>query len=91
MKLLRSVSTFCSISMQLWMGTHPKGHSYIGSGGDRRGQTLEDYVASHPDSLGDAVADKFGRTLPFLFKVLSIEKALSIQVHPNKVNFFLNV
>ncbi|GKT91345.1 LOW QUALITY PROTEIN: mannose-6-phosphate isomerase [Colletotrichum tofieldiae] len=30
------------------------------------------------------VASKYGSKLPFLFKVLSINKALSIQAHPNK-------
>lgn len=30
------------------------------------------------------IGEKFGHKLPFLFKVLSIGKALSIQAHPNK-------
>lgn len=30
------------------------------------------------------IFEKYGGKLPFLFKVLSIRKALSIQAHPNK-------
>jgi len=30
------------------------------------------------------ITKKYGGKLPFLFKVLSINKALSIQAHPNK-------
>lgn len=48
---------------------------------------LSDYLADHPELIGGAVAKKFDTTngnLPFLFKVLSIQKALSIQSHPDK-------
>jgi mannose-6-phosphate isomerase len=34
--------------------------------------------------LGNRTLQTFGPTLPFLFKVLSVEKALSIQAHPSK-------
>lgn len=34
--------------------------------------------------MGTEINEKFGHKLPFLFKVLSIGKALSIQAHPNK-------
>lgn len=34
--------------------------------------------------LSPAISKKYGSKLPFLFKVLSINKALSIQAHPNK-------
>ncbi|KAG5936674.1 hypothetical protein E4U53_000170 [Claviceps sorghi] len=34
--------------------------------------------------LSSSVSSKYGTKLPFLFKVLSINKALSIQAHPNK-------
>ncbi|KAI3617470.1 hypothetical protein CBS9595_003379 [Malassezia furfur] len=41
-----------------------------------------------PQLIGSAVVDKYGvpedGALPFLFKVLSIAKALSIQAHPDK-------
>ena len=34
--------------------------------------------------MGNDVSKKYGEKLPFLFKVLSAQKALSIQAHPNK-------
>ncbi|KAF8174214.1 mannose-6-phosphate isomerase [Pholiota molesta] len=68
---------------QLWMGTHPKSPSRVRSSG----QVLSEYLASHPELIGKEIIDKFDAgngNLPFLFKVLSIEKALSIQTHPDK-------
>jgi len=68
-----------AVCVQLWMGTHPKGPSLIASSGE----SLAQWIASHPNSLGDRLIP--GRQLPFLFKVLSVNIALSIQVHPDKV------
>ena len=34
--------------------------------------------------MSTEIGNKYGQRLPFLFKVLSIRKALSIQAHPNK-------
>ena len=34
--------------------------------------------------MSSEISRKYGGKLPFLFKVLSIRKALSIQAHPNK-------
>ncbi|KAJ3513804.1 hypothetical protein NLJ89_g2746 [Agrocybe chaxingu] len=68
---------------ELWMGTHPKSPSYVQSSGT----TLSEHLAAHPELIGKPVIDKFDAgngNLPFLFKVLSIEKALSIQAHPDK-------
>lgn len=42
-----------------------------------RAGLLQDHLTSEPDALGD-IAHK--GDLPFLFKVISINKALSIQV-----------
>ena len=49
------------------------------------------WIGTHPKgpaSLenGEALSDAVGGELPFLFKVLSAGKALSIQAHPDKVN-----
>lgn len=66
---------------ELWMGTHPNGPSTIA----QTGQSLADYINDHPQCLGQQSVSHFGQQLPFLFKVLSVEKALSIQAHPNKV------
>ncbi|KAG6840827.1 hypothetical protein C0991_004050 [Blastosporella zonata] len=68
---------------ELWMGTHPKSPSHVFI----TGQVLSDHLASHPELIGARVSDKFDASngsLPFLFKVLSIDKALSIQSHPDK-------
>ena len=42
-------------------------------------------IARDPErELGAECAARFGGRLPFLLKVLSAEKALSIQVHPSR-------
>ncbi|GAA5895667.1 mannose-6-phosphate isomerase PMI40 [Sporobolomyces salmoneus] len=65
---------------ELWMGTHPSCPSTL----LKSGQDLKKYLSEHPELLGEKVVDKFGQDLPFLFKVLAIRKALSIQAHPDK-------
>ena len=69
---------------KLWMGTHPKGPSTVSSSDDK-GMSLSDWIAKQPECLGSKVRAKFGDKLPFLFKVLSVNKSLSIQAHPKKV------
>jgi len=53
---------------ELWMGTHPSGPSYVITKKEEK-ILLKDYI---------------GMDLPFIFKVLAINKALSIQAHPDK-------
>ncbi|XP_046481471.2 mannose-6-phosphate isomerase [Neodiprion pinetum] len=65
---------------ELWMGTHPNGPSYLKEGN----KLLAEYIEEHNHMLGNGVKETFGPQLPFLLKVLSINKALSIQAHPNK-------
>ncbi|KAG9038581.1 Mannose-6-phosphate isomerase [Tulasnella sp. JGI-2019a] len=65
---------------ELWMGTHPSMASKLLSSGE----TLKDHIKRRPELLGEKVRKKFGDDLPFLFKVLAIGKALSIQAHPDK-------
>ncbi|KAJ9145051.1 Mannose-6-phosphate isomerase [Pleurostoma richardsiae] len=65
---------------ELWMGTHPSNPSRD----VRTGRTLLDLVQDNQALLSPSTAARYGRKLPFLFKVLSINKALSIQAHPNK-------
>ncbi|UVI37408.1 mannose-6-phosphate isomerase, class I [Brevibacterium spongiae] len=49
------------------------------------GPNLIEYLAGDPMGLlGHDSVEAFGARLPFLLKVLSASKALSIQVHPNK-------
>ncbi|KAF3830703.1 hypothetical protein GH733_004522 [Mirounga leonina] len=67
----------------LWMGSHPRGDAKILD--NRISQkTLGQWIAENQDCLGSKVKDTFNGKLPFLFKVLSVETALSIQAHPNK-------
>jgi len=67
---------------ELWMGTHNSGPSVI----KETGETLPEYIKKNPNCLGEKVQERFGGELPFLFKVLSVRQALSIQIHPNKSN-----
>nr|CAG4641763.1 EOG090X07LH [Eurycercus lamellatus] len=65
---------------ELWMGTHPSGPSIV----TVSNEPLLSYLKKNVDSLGDGEKKVFGEDLPFLFKALSVAKALSIQAHPNK-------
>ncbi|CAH2040401.1 unnamed protein product, partial [Iphiclides podalirius] len=65
---------------ELWMGTHPNGPSLI----IERNILLSEYLKDNVDAIGPVVKRKFGITVPFLLKVLSIQKSLSIQAHPKK-------
>lgn len=67
---------------ELWMGAHPKAPSKILVDGGWRPlpEVLEEWPV---EILGPRVADAFGPTLPFLFKVLAAAKPLSIQAHPD--------
>ncbi|KAG9135642.1 hypothetical protein Leryth_002382 [Lithospermum erythrorhizon] len=82
---------------ELWMGTHKNGPSFVsglqevvnGDEGEREdggdcGLNLKSWIEQNPIVLGDKVLAKFGKDLPFLSKVLSVGRALSIQAHPDK-------
>eukprot|EP00063_Salmo_salar_P071063 XP_014045898.1 PREDICTED: mannose-6-phosphate isomerase-like [Salmo salar] len=72
-----------SVFRQLWTGAHPKGDALIKD--NRIAQrTLGQWIADYPACLGSKVKDTFHGQLPFLFKVLSVNTALSIQAHPNR-------
>lgn len=62
------------------MGTHPS----LPSKDIVTQRTLLDLVQDNQALLGREIAERYDSKLPFLFKVLSIRKALSIQAHPNK-------
>ncbi|XP_024315614.1 mannose-6-phosphate isomerase 1 isoform X3 [Brachypodium distachyon] len=70
---------------ELWMGTHPAAPSSVLLPGLPGGDLLlRDWLARNPAALGPAVAARWAGDLPFLFKVLSVGKPLSIQAHPDK-------
>lgn len=62
------------------MGTHPSNPSKD----LKTGRTLLELCNENQALLSQNISEKYGAKLPFLFKVLSINKALSIQAHPNK-------
>lgn len=59
------------------MGDHVSGPSTLKT----TGVSLTDFINTNKGAIGGM------ESLPFLFKVLSIQKPLSIQVHPNKVSY----
>uniref|UniRef100_A0A0K0D6B3 mannose-6-phosphate isomerase n=1 Tax=Angiostrongylus cantonensis TaxID=6313 RepID=A0A0K0D6B3_ANGCA len=63
---------------ELWMGVHPNGPSKIVDSTEDLSTLIKDhpnFVAKHEQGMC---------TLQFLFKVLSVKKALSVQSHPTK-------
>jgi mannose-6-phosphate isomerase len=68
---------------ELWMGAHQSAPSGVER--DGRAATLDEIIAADPArELGPQCVARFGSRLPFLLKVLSAAKALSIQVHPSR-------
>jgi mannose-6-phosphate isomerase len=66
---------------ELWMGIHPAGPSETEYQGKKI--KISELIAGSPARfLGADAAKKFG-SLPFLFKLLSADKPLSIQAHPD--------
>lgn len=62
------------------MGTYPELPSYV----LKTGENLQDVLNANKEQLiGKTVLDKFGADLPFLPKILSIQKALPLQIHPD--------
>lgn len=60
------------------MGDHVSGTSIVKS----NGQPISKVIEADNSLIGGM------SSFPFLFKVLSVTKPLSIQIHPNKVNSF---
>ncbi|XP_058128064.1 mannose-6-phosphate isomerase [Anopheles ziemanni] len=63
---------------ELWMGDHVNGPATL----KRDGTTLQQAIQNDPVGM---IGKETASQLPFLLKVLSIRKALSVQVHPDKV------
>eukprot|EP01084_Bolivina_argentea_P239330 402287_1 len=55
---------------ELWMGTHKKGPSSV--------------ILDSKSNKTQLLSDFLGAELPYLYKVLSVARSLSIQAHPNK-------
>ncbi len=68
---------------ELWIGAHPDLPSQAVIGETEL--TLDTLIGSVPEVLlCPEVSTRFERRLPFLLKVLSARKSLSIQAHPNQ-------
>lgn len=71
---------------EFWIGAHPKAPSLL-EFPDGATLPLDEALRRYPRALlGESVEGRFGATLPFLIKVLSVngEYGLSIQLHPTK-------
>jgi mannose-6-phosphate isomerase len=62
------------------MGTHSGAPAIVVDAAGQANEPLSTHLAAHPE----VYLMKDQKELPFLFKVLSIRKALSIQAHPDK-------
>ncbi|XP_072484426.1 mannose-6-phosphate isomerase isoform X2 [Notamacropus eugenii] len=67
---------------EMWMGTHPRGDAVIPDIHISE-KTLGQWITNNLNCLGPSVKETY-QDLPFLFKVLSVNTALSIQAHPDK-------
>lgn len=70
---------------EVWMGTHPLGCS-LAIDEKKQKIKLDELIKNNPlETLGENTFKHF-HELPYLFKILAANKALSIQVHPTKAN-----
>lgn len=67
---------------ELWMGTHPSGPASVRT---KEGEVaLLEFLQKNQHYIGSVPADYPANDLPFMFKILSIRTALSIQAHPDR-------
>lgn len=67
---------------ELWFGAHPASPALLHLGGDR--VPLDRAIREAPEAmLGAQAMARFGPQLPFLLKILAIERPLSLQAHPS--------
>lgn len=62
---------------EYWLGAHPEAPAELD------GVPLNAAIAADPGLLGAQTRDRFGDALPYLLKLLSAAKPLSLQTHPN--------
>jgi mannose-6-phosphate isomerase len=82
--VVRNVSFLGDLNHKLMTYTktsYPDTPSYV----MKSGKLLQDVLNENKEALmGKTVLAKYGADLPFLPKILSIAKALPLQIHPNK-------
>ena len=70
---------------ELWIGAHPALPATVALPGADATMTLMELITRAPqEALGAASVERFGPELPFLAKVLTAERPLSIQAHPDR-------
>jgi mannose-6-phosphate isomerase len=64
---------------ELWLGAHPMVPSLVG---DKR---LDELLAADPEGIvGAEPVATFGPRLPYLIKIIAVERPLSLQAHPSR-------
>jgi mannose-6-phosphate isomerase len=83
-QLMKLSNTTMEPFAEYWMGAHTSAPAKVelASGTIALDQLIQQDAGLY---LGTKTANEFG-TLPYLFKILDVEKMLSIQVHPSKSN-----
>lgn len=82
--LLNQASPVQEPCAELWLGAHPRGMAQVQRPGEES-TPLEALIKQAPANiLGKATAERFANQIPYLLKVLDVDKMLSIQAHPNK-------
>ena len=72
---------------EIWYGAHKSAPCALSGISHADVDDLYKFIRLNPlEILGKKIAEKYSNDLPFLLKVLSIEKPLSIQLHPDKKN-----
>lgn len=66
---------------EMWMGDYPVLPAKVLKTGEELHKVID---ANQEQLLGKQCIHKFGGVIPFLPKILSIAKALPLQIHPNK-------
>ena len=83
-QLMKHDNTALQPFAEYWMGAHPSAPAMVAleTGTVALDQLIQENTIQF---LGPKTAERFG-SLPYLFKILDVEKMLSIQVHPSKSN-----
>ncbi|WIY82863.1 mannose-6-phosphate isomerase, class I [Propionimicrobium sp. PCR01-08-3] len=66
---------------EYWLGAHPSGPARIDDG-----VPLDDAISQNPAMAGDSTRLEFEGRLPYLMKLLSAGRPLSLQAHPNRID-----
>jgi len=69
---------------ELWCCTHASGMSDVVGEDGARTPLIEHVKSAANATLGERAVARFGDDVPFLMKMLSVARALSVQAHPDK-------